>query len=196
VGLGLLAGFGGLAALALAVENAHQSWSAVYLTDVLSADAATAAAGPAVFAAVVAVTRLAASRLGQRRPTWVVVGGAATAAVGTAVLAAAGNVPVGLVGLALAAAGTAVLLPTLLSALSSRVPDEVRGTATSIVSTTGYLGFLAGPVFVGRFAEAGGLPTAMLAVAVLAAGLAVLAVVAWRLLAPAQTRTRRASSRR
>jgi MFS family permease len=112
------------------------------------------------------------------------------------VLAAAGNVPVGLVGLALAAAGTGVLFPTLLSALSSRVPDDVRGTATSIVSTTAYLGFLAGPVYVGRFAEAAGLPTAMLAVAALAVGLAVLGVAASALLAPAQSRTRRVHSRR
>lgn len=71
----------------------------------------------------------------------------------------------------------------------------MRGTATSIVATTGYLGFLAGPVYVGRFAEAGGLPTAMLAVAVLAANLAVLDVVASPLLAPGQTRMRRSHSR-
>jgi hypothetical protein len=50
-----------LGALAFAVENAHQSWSALYLDDELGARPATAAAGPAVFAAVVAVTRLAAA---------------------------------------------------------------------------------------------------------------------------------------
>jgi hypothetical protein len=38
-----------------------------------------------------------------------------------------------------------------------------------------YLGFLAGPVYVGTWAGAVGLPGAMLAVAALAAGLALLA---------------------
>ncbi len=43
-------------ALAFAVEHAHQSWSALDLEDELGAGPAVAAAGPAVFAAVVAVT--------------------------------------------------------------------------------------------------------------------------------------------
>ena len=166
---------GGLGALAFAVENAHQSWSALYLGDVLDAGPATAAAGPAIFAAVVAVTRFAAGAFGSDRPTAIVVGGSLLAAAGTAVLAAASNLPIGLLGLALAAAGTAVLFPTLLNVLTARVDDDVRGTATSIVTTVSYLGFLAGPVYVGRWADAADLSGAMLAVAALAAGLAVAA---------------------
>jgi MFS family permease len=167
---------GGLGALAFAVENAHQSWSALYLGDVLDAGPALAAGGPAVFAAVVAATRFAAGGFSAARPTAVMVGGSLVAAGGTAVLAGAANVPTGLLGLALAAAGTAVLFPTLLNVLTARVDDDaVRGTATSVVTTVSYLGFLAGPVYVGRWAEAVGLSGAMLAVAALAAGLAVLA---------------------
>jgi hypothetical protein len=157
VRVGPLLVLGGLGALAFAVENAHQSWSALYLGDELGAGPALAAAGPAVFAAVVAVTRFAAGAFGAAPPTVVVAGGAL-----------------------LAAGGTAVLFPTLLNVLTARVDDAVRGTATSVVTTVSYLGFLAGPVYVGRWADAVGLPGAMLAVAALAVGLAVLAAATLR----------------
>jgi MFS family permease len=174
VRLGPLLAIGALGALAFAVENAHQSWSAVYLGDELGAGAATAAAGPAIFAAAVALTRVAAGPLGNSRPRLVLVGGAALAAAGTSILALAPTLAVALAGLALAAAGTAVLFPTLIVVLTGRVADAVRGAATSAVTTVAYLGFLAGPAYVGAWADAVGLPGAMLAVAGLAAVLALL----------------------
>src|SRR5215217_5644041 len=166
---------GGLGALAFAVENAHQSWSALYLRDVVGAGAAVAATGPAVFAGVVAVTRFVTGTLSGRRPRLVLVGGGVVAGVGTALVAAAGTLAVALTGFALAAAGTAVLFPTLIVVLTARVPDRVRGTATSAVTTVAYLGFLAGPAYVGAWADAVGLAGAMLAVAALALVLATLA---------------------
>jgi MFS family permease len=93
-------------------------------------------------------------------------------------------VPAGLAGLALAAAGTAALFPTLMNVLTATVRDERRGTATSVVTTVAYLGFLAGPVYVGTWAAAVGLPGAMLVVAGLAAGFALLAGAALRGLSP------------
>jgi MFS family permease len=97
------------------------------------------------------------------------------AGAGTALVAASGALPVALAGLALAAAGTAVLFPTLIVVLTARVPDRVRGTATSAVTTVAYLGFLAGPAYVGAWADAVGLSGAMFAVAALALVLAMLA---------------------
>jgi MFS family permease len=180
---------GGLGALAFAVENAHQSWSALYLEDELGAGPAVAAAGPAVFAAVIAVTRFASASLAARRPAAVMVAGSALAAAGTAIVAGAGGVPAGLAGLALAAAGTAALFPTLISVLTAMVSDERRGAATSVVTTVAYLGFIAGPVYVGTWAGAVGLPGAMLAVAGLAAGLSLLAGAALRRInAPVRSR--------
>jgi MFS family permease len=175
---------GGLGALAFAVENAHQSWSALYLADELGAEPALAAAGPAVFAAVVAVTRFGSANLAARRPTAVIVTGSALAAAGTAIVAGADALPTGLAGLALAAAGIAALFPTLMSVLTATAPDHRRGTATSVVTTVAYLGFLAGPVYVGTWAGAVGLPGAMLAVAGLAAGLALLAGAVLRGISP------------
>jgi MFS family permease len=170
----LLLVLGGLGALGFALENGHQSWSALYLADALDAGPATAAAGPAVFAAVVAVVRWSTGGLGTDRPVAVLTGGSLIAATGTAVLATASNVPTGLLGLALAAAGTAALFPTLLGVLTGQVPDHLRGTATSTVTTVAYLGFLAGPVYVGLWADTVGLPGAMLALAALGAVLAAL----------------------
>ena len=167
---------GGLGALAFAVENAHQSWSAVYLGDQLFASPVIAAAGPALFAAVVAVTRFAISAVDTRHATAILVTGGASAAAGTTVVAMAETVAVALSGLGLAAAGTAVLYPTLLSLVTAHVDGPARGRATSLVATTGYLGFLAGPIYVGRWSAAVGLSGAMLAVAALAA---LLALITW-----------------
>ena len=178
VSLKTLLAIGGLGALAFAVENAHQSWSALYLRDEIGVGAATAAAGPALFAATVAVTRFATGAIG--RPRLLLTAGALLAAVGTAVLAAASTLAVALAGLGLAAAGTAVLFPTLLVVLTGGVPDGLRGTATSAVTTVAYLGFLAGPAYVGAWADSVGLAGAMIAVAGLAAVLALLAPVALR----------------
>jgi hypothetical protein len=164
---------GTLAALAFAVENAHQSWSAVFLADETGAGPATAAAGPAVFAAVVAATRTALS-VRPVAPLPVLTAGAALAAAGTALLAASSGVVVALAGLALAAAGTAVLFPTLVVVVASRVGEEARGRATSLLSVVGYVGFLAGPVLVGGAAAAVGLPGALGVVA----GVAVLLALA------------------
>ena len=58
-----------------------------------------------------------------------------------------------------------------------------------------FVGAGALPATWGRFAEAADLPTAMLAVAALGAGLAALGGATARLLSPAQTETRRACSR-
>lgn len=171
---------GGLGALAFAVENAHQSWSALYLRDVVGAGAAVAAAGPAVFAGVVAVTRFGTGSLSAGRPRRVLVTGAVVAGAGTALVAAADTLAVALTGLALAAAGTAVLFPTLIVVLTARVSDQVRGRATSTVTTVAYLGFIAGPAYVGAWADAVSLPGAMLAVAALALVLAALAAAAVR----------------
>jgi MFS family permease len=166
---------GGLGALAFAVENAHQTWSALYLRDVVRAGPAVAAVGPAVFAGVVAVTRFVTGSPSARRPRRVLVGGAVVAGAGTAFVAAARTFAVALIGLALAAAGTAVLFLALIVVLTAPVPDRVRGTATSAVTTVAYLGMVAGPAYVGAWADAVGLPGAMVAVAALALVLASLA---------------------
>jgi predicted MFS family arabinose efflux permease len=181
-----LLAIGALGALAFAVENAHQSWSALYLRDVIGSGPATAAAGPAIFAAVVAVTRFSAGGISAARPVALIAAGAVVAAAGTVLVAAASSLGVALAGLAIAAAGAAVLFPSLLILLTRRVPDHVRGSATSAVTAVAYMGFLAGPAYVGAWADATSLPTAMLAVAALAAVLALLTPVLARQRVPSR----------
>ncbi|WP_256862391.1 MFS transporter [Microbispora sp. GKU 823] len=95
----------------------------------------------------------------------------------------------------MAAVGTAVLFPTVLALATANVPAAARGAATSVVSTLAYLGYLAGPVYVGHWAQATGLPGAMLAVAALAAALALLAWPALRAVVPSPARRGTAEAR-
>jgi MFS family permease len=165
---------GVLGALAYASENAHQSWSAVFMEDVLATRPGLSAIAPAAFAAVVAGTRFAVSTLQPAHARMVLILGSLLAAAGATVLAQAQSVPVALAGLVLAAAGTAALFPTLLSIVSRNVVESARGRATSIVTVVSYLGFLIGPVYVGLWASATGLRGAMIAVAALGLALAAL----------------------
>jgi MFS family permease len=172
---------GVLGALAFASENAHQSWSAVFAHDELHSSVGVSAIAPAVFAATVALTRFAAGGLSAARARTVLLAGSLAAAAGAVLISLAATLPVAALGLALAAAGTAVLFPTLVGVVSRDVDEAHRGRATSIVSTVSYLGFLLGPVYVGQWAGAVGLRGAMIAVAALAVGLFVLAPVLLRL---------------
>lgn len=103
---------GTVAALAFAIENAHQSWGALMLTDVFGARPQLAAVAPAAFAATAAVARLGLAPLTRSHPDLVLLGGGGLATVGSALLATAPSVVVALVGLVLAALGTATLFPT------------------------------------------------------------------------------------
>lgn len=187
-----------VAALAYAVENAHQSWGAVLLTDVFDASPQLAAAAPATFAATAALARLCLAPLSRSRPTAVLVGGGALATAGSAVLAVATGVPAALAGLVLAALGTATLFPTLLSR-SLRGTDPARhGRATSTVASTAYLGFLLGPAAVGLLAGSSGLRGALLGVAALALVFTVAAppISAWAARRAPADRETRAPARR
>lgn len=172
---------GVLGALAFACENAQQNWSAVFAHGELHTSTAMAAVAPAVFAGTVSVTRFAAGSLRTVHPRVVLLSGAAVAAVGTLIIAGAHGLPLAVVGLALAAVGTAVLFPTLVGLATRTVDEPRRGRATSLLTTVSYLGFLAGPVYVGAFAGGFGLRAAMVAVAALAGLLIVLVVPLLRL---------------
>lgn len=169
-----LVGFGLIGALAYASENAHQNWSAIFLTDALGAAEDLGAVAPAVFAAAVAVTRFAAGGIGVAHARTVLAVGSATAAVGAILIASAPGLMAGLVGLVAAAVGTAVLFPTVLAVVAARADEGSRGRATSVVTTVAYLGFVLGPVYVGFWSGAVGIRGAMLAVAGLGALLLVL----------------------
>lgn len=158
---------GVLGALAFASENAHQSWGAVFLEDELAAGAGFSSVGPAVFAGVVAITRFSLGRVQQGNERSILVLGSVTAATGALIIAVSPTIPIAILGLIVAAAGTAALYPTMLSLVSRTVDEAYRGRATAIVTTISYVGFLLGPVYVGLWSQATGLRGAMVAVAAL-----------------------------
>ncbi|WP_458113563.1 MFS transporter [Arthrobacter sp. R1-13] len=162
---------GTLGALAFAGENAHQSWSAVFFEDELGTGPGLSSTAPAVFATVVAITRFSAGAVKATQARGMLILGAVGASLGAAILAIATTTSTAWIGLAVSAAGTAVLYPTLLGMLSCSIREEARGRATSLLATVSYLGFLLGPVYVGLWSEAAGLRGAMLAVAGLCAAL-------------------------
>lgn len=182
-GLGLALPFvavGLVGALGFAAENAHQSWSAIFLADELSASPGLAAVAPATFAAFAALTRFAVGARPGVPTGALLVGGAMVALCGTLLVSAAQDAPLVLAGLALAAIGTSVLFPTLLSRATRDVPAGRRGRATSAVATTAYLGFVLGPVYVGVLAGTFGLRGAMVGVGMLLGAFALLAPAAAR----------------
>ncbi len=170
-----------LGALAFASENAHQSWGAVFLEDELGSGSGLSSLAPAVFAGVVAVTRFAIGGVKPAHSTRILLAGSAAAAGGAVVLAVSSTLGSALVGLSLAAAGTAVLFPTLMGVVSRQVNEAERGRATSLLATVSYLGFLLGPVYVGLWSGAVGLRGAMIAVAALGLALLVMTPLVLRL---------------
>ncbi|HEX2135181.1 MAG TPA: MFS transporter [Microvirga sp.] len=170
----LMLGFAG--ALAYWIENAWQSWSAVHLERTLEASPALGALGPALFAASMAAGRLLVHRLARPGTERVVlVGGATTAAAGSALAAFAPTAPVLLVGLVVAGAGCSVCAPTLVSVAGRAAPESERATLVGSLTTLMYFGFLAGPAAVGGLADATTLRTSLAGVAALGLLLAALA---------------------
>ena len=166
---------GGLGALAFMLESSHQAWTAIYLQQRLGLPRTSALLGPAAFYLVVALARVALGLLPQRHPTRVVALGAAAGAAGTTLVALAVDLPSALIGVVVAAAGTAVLFPTLLSIAAEQTGSASSGFATSRVTAISYLGFLGGPVYVGFWSAAFDLQLAFVAVACLGLFLALLA---------------------
>jgi MFS family permease len=166
---------GAVAFSCLLVEGAAADWSAVYVHDELNASAATAASAYAAFSLTMAVGRLFGDRLVERvGPVALLRGGGVLAAGGIGAGLAAGAVPGALLGFAALGAGLAAVIPVVFRAAGS-TPGIPPGMALAAVSSTGYLGFVAGPPIIGSAAEAVGLPAALLLLVVLGLVIAALA---------------------
>lgn len=151
----------GLAALAFLAEGAMETWSAIYLREVLGAAAFVGALGPAAFHAAMLAGRLIGAGVAHR------LGSAGTLLVaGTMTLlgmAGALVVPVPLLavpGMAIAALGASFVVPVVVSLAAERAGPHA-GRAASYVFTLGYGGFLVGPSLVGIGGELAGLRVAL-----------------------------------
>jgi MFS family permease len=137
---------GGLAFLSMMSEGAMLDWSAVYLAEVRGADTAIAAAAFAAFSGTMALGRFLGDRVRARFS-------AVRLAVASGAIAAA--------GFAVAGLGIANLVPLFFSA-AGRVPGASPSRNLAAVATTGYTGFLVGPVLIGGLSEIVGLGWALL----------------------------------
>ena len=156
-----LIGLGLLTFCALLAEGAVGDWSAVYLRDSLRSTPAMAATGFAAFSLAMAVGRFSGDRLAQRMgPAALLRASGALAGAGLAVSLFIGHPAAAILGFGLVGLGVANLIPVLFSA-AGRTPGLPAATALAAVASTGYFGYLAGPVLIGLAADLAGLPLAL-----------------------------------
>jgi len=159
----------GLAGLAFLVEGSMETWSAIYLRDVLGAAAFVGALGPGAFHAAMLVGRLigagVAGSLGA--PATLLVSGTMTL-LGMAVALLVPVPLMAIAGMTVAALGVSFVVPVVVS-LAGRRADRFAGRAASYVLTLGYAGFLIGPSLIGILGELAGLRIALAVIPVAAA---------------------------
>jgi MFS family permease len=172
----------------LMAEGGASDWSAKLVRDELAGSAALGAVAYAVFSISMGTGRLIADRLWAR---WGSSGllrrCGALAGLGFAAGLVPGTAAAAIVGFAALGLGLAGVVPTLFRSGADE-PGVATGPALAVVSSLGYLGFLAGPPVVGGVAQLTSLR--------LACGLFALAGLFVVLLAPSATvrRPRRGAS--
>jgi fucose permease len=170
-----LFGLGLFAFCVLLSEGAIADWSAVYLEDVLGANASVAASGYAAFSIAIAAFRFAGDPLIRRFGAPAIVrAGCLVAAVGMAIAIVGNTVPTTVTGFALVGAGLAATFPTALGA-AGRTPGMAPGMAIGAVATAGYAGLLTGPPIIGFVSSAANLRVGLALVIVLCVAGALLA---------------------
>ncbi|MFE5291152.1 MFS transporter [Isoptericola sp. NPDC056618] len=169
------------------VEDAGNSWAAVYLSGNLGAVAAIAATGYIALTGAQFIGRLLGDRFvdrfGQRA---VARAGGALVAGGMGLALAFPSIPGTIAGFACAGFGVATLVPAAMDA-ADRLPGLRAGTGLTAVSWLMRLGFLLSPPVVGLVADASSLRAGLLVVPI--AGLVVVLVAGVLSGRPAAVRT-------
>jgi MFS family permease len=148
----------GLAFCALFAEGAAMDWSAVHLRSI-GAGAAIAALAYGAFSVAMATGRLTGDRLMERLGPVALARRGAILAGGAMVVSLAAGVPVvGLLAYLAIGAGLSVTVPLIFRAAATGAD---AGPALAGVTTTGYLGLLAGPPIIGVVASVTSLPSAL-----------------------------------
>jgi len=148
-------------------EGTMADWSAVYLTQVLNADAAFAALGFAAFSLTMTIGRIFGDFLSREwKPAFIVRTGGFIAALGILAAALTKNPIIAIAGFAAVGVGLANIIPLLFGA-AGNFPGISTGAGIAGVATIGYAGFLVGPPFIGLIAEETSLRVALCLVALL-----------------------------
>lgn len=163
---------GSVVLAAMLCEGAAADWSAVYLHESLGSSVAFAALGYAAFSVSMVVGRLTGDRLLARvspRTVLPILAGVAT--VGMSAALVVGGPAVALVGFVTLGIGVALVIPAAFTA-AGRLPGVHPGSAVAVVSSIGFVGFVAGPPVIGHLAEAVSLPVALALLPILTAVIA------------------------
>jgi hypothetical protein len=172
---GRLRKLGLLAFAALLTEGAMADWSAVYLHDTLASSAALAAGGFAACSMMMAVGRFGGDRVvGALGAALVLRASGAFAAAGLGLALLIGTPIAAIIGCGMVGLGIANAIPILFSRAGNLAGID-PGMGLAAVATTGYLGFLTGPPFIGLVAQ---LTTLRLALGLVVACCALIAVYA------------------
>jgi MFS family permease len=157
----------GLAALSFMAEGAVLDWGALLAVDRGLAGPSLAGLGFGLFSVAMTAGRLTGdavvARLGRRE---VLVGGGLLAVAGYVAVLLAPPSPWTLAAFALIGLGLANVVPILFSA-AARQRVMPPALAIAAITSTGYVGILAGPPLVGFVAKATSLPTAFWVLAAL-----------------------------
>ena len=130
-------------------EGAMADWTAVYLRQILNAGPGLAAEGYAVFAAAMAVFRLAGDLITARLGPFRTVRTGTLVAAGGLLYALCMREPVAaLPGFALMGAGLSVIIPLVFGG-GGKVEGVNPGTGIATVTGIGYVGFIVGPPAIG-----------------------------------------------
>ena len=166
-----------LALMCMLCEGVANDWSALEAKNLLGATAATASYAYGTYAATMTIGRLLADQVSRRfGPAAVLRYGAATGAVGLAIVAFSPWIWLTLVGWAIFGLGLSGCVPQLFSAAGHTDP-AAAGANVSRVAGLGYLGMLAGPALIGWMTRLMGLnhtfllPALLLVIAAVAAGI-------------------------
>jgi len=135
------------------VEGSIADWSGLYMKDHMQAGDGGAPLAYAAFAGMMLLARLVGDRLKERWGARKVVGfGSLLAAAGVFVAVAAINMPMAIIGFAVAGSGVAMVFPFIFSAAGRHGSIALAG-----VATLSYSGGLIGPPIVGFLAHGFGL---------------------------------------
>ena len=167
-----------LCLIIMITEGAMADWGGLYLTRDLGTSTAVAALAFAAFSGGMTAARVFGDWLNHRLGAATLMqGGSALAglALGAMLLLAEPGLAIG--GFFLVGIGVANGVPLVFSA-AGHAPGRESGPNIAAVSSMGSLGFLAGPPFIGFFAEATSLPVAL---STLCLGLAVVTIAGRRI---------------
>ncbi|MFI5590194.1 MFS transporter [Amycolatopsis sp. NPDC051758] len=140
---------GGLALALMLSEGVANDWAALHMEKVLGTSPSTAAFAYGAFAVAMTTGRFLTDRVAAwAGPAAIVRYGAALAAVGLSIAAAAPWVPLSLVGWALFGLGLSGGVPQLFTA-AGNLDTRASGALMARVVGLGYVGLLAGPALIG-----------------------------------------------